>query len=76
MMQPWENGKNPNFWSNTAPPNFFCEFYLYLLDIVTSYHPMQFIGKLTNFLSKIWLCQSLDIMVSYHHLQYQKKLMI
>ena len=31
---------------------------------------------LLNFLSKIWLRQSLDVMVSYHHIQYQKKLMI
>ena len=31
------------------PPKSFCEFYLYqLLDIVTSYHPMQFKGKLIN----------------------------
>ena len=29
-----------------------------------------------NFLSKIWLHQSLDTMVSYHHLKYPKKLMI
>ena len=27
---------------------FFSEFYLYLLDIVPSYHPMQFKGKLMN----------------------------
>ena len=26
----------------------FSEFYLYLLDIVPSYHPMQFKGKLMN----------------------------
>ena len=30
------------------PLIFFCELYLYLPDIVTSYHPMQFTGKLTN----------------------------
>ena len=30
------------------PLIFFCELYLYLPDTVTSYHPMQFTGKLTN----------------------------
>ena len=30
----------------------------------------------TNFLKKIWFCQSLGIMVSYYHVQYEKKLMI
>ena len=56
-----------------------------MLDIVASYHFIQFQGKLMTqisgpilgpLFSKIWLCQSLDIMVSYHHVQYQKKIMI
>ena len=29
MMQPWENGKNPNFESNLRPPIFLNGFYLY-----------------------------------------------
>ena len=49
MMQPEENGKNPNFRTNWGPLNFFHMFYLYqLLDNVPSYHFMQFLGKLMN----------------------------
>ena len=33
MMQSWENDKNPK-----TPKTIFCEFHLYLLDIVPSYH--------------------------------------
>ena len=56
-----------------------------MLDILVSYHCMQFQGKLMKqtwenskkakfgppnfFFSEIWLRQSLDIMVSYHHAQ-------
>ena len=40
-MRTWENGKNPNYL-------IFCEFYLYQLDIVPRYHPIQFKGKLMN----------------------------
>ena len=32
--------------------------------------------RVDNFLSKIWLRQSLDITFTYHHVQYQKKLKI
>ena len=71
-------------------PVYFFKFYLYwMLDIVASYHCMQFQGKIMN---QIWgngkkpsfgpnfgpsgpnLGQ--QILVSYRHVQYQKKLMI
>ena len=39
------------FSSLLGGPIFFCEFYLYQLDIVHSYHLMQFKGKLMN---QIW----------------------
>ena len=32
----------------SGPKNLFHEFYLYMLDIVASYHCMQFQGKITN----------------------------
>ena len=44
MMLPSENGENPNF----GQQSFFHEFYLYWLEIVLSYHPKQFTGKLAN----------------------------
>ena len=44
MMQNSENGKN----LISVPPIFFCEFYLYWLEIVASYHCMQSQGKLLN----------------------------
>ena len=71
-------------------PVYFFKFYLYwMLDIVASYHCMQFQGNIMN---QIWgngkkpsfgpnfgpsgpnLGQ--QILVSYRHVQYQKKLMI
>ena len=56
MNQTWENGKKPSFGTDFGPfgPNlgtkiFFHEFYLYyMLDIVASYHCMQFQVKLIN----------------------------
>ena len=56
INQTWENRKNlvselilatlAQMW---APKNFFGKFYLYyMLDIVASYHCMQFQGKLIN----------------------------
>ena len=57
MKQTWENGKkNPKFWPDFGPfcqklglQIFFQEFYLYyMLDIVASFHYMQFQGKLMN----------------------------
>ena len=55
MNQTWENGQKPSFRTNFAPygpnlglRNFFPGFYLYMLDIVASYHCMQFQGKLKN----------------------------
>ena len=48
-MQPWENGENPNFKPTLDPQFFFHKFYQ--LDIVSSYHPIQFKGKLMN---QIW----------------------
>ena len=54
MNQTSQNGKKPNFGFNFDPfgtnlgPHFlFREFYFYqYLDIVPSYHPIQFQGKL------------------------------
>ena len=53
--QTWENGQKPSFRTNFASygpnlglRNFFPGFYLYMLDIVASYHCMQFHGKLKN----------------------------
>ena len=58
MNQTLENGKKPNFRPDFGlfGPNlgpqlffFFCKFYLYqYLDILLSYHPIQFKGKLMN----------------------------
>ena len=56
MQQTWENGKKTNFQPNfgmfdpnLGPQKFFCEFYLYKqLDIVPSYHPIQFHGKVMS----------------------------
>ena len=52
MNQTCENGKKFSFepdFGSFDPPKFFGEFYLYLmLDIVASYHCMQFQGKLIN----------------------------
>ena len=49
MNQTWENGKNPSFGPNLGPQFFLCGSYLYqMLDIVESYHCMQFQGKLIN----------------------------
>ena len=52
MNQTWENGQKPSFGPDLAflaqiwSPNFFCRFYLYqMLDIVASYHCMQFQGN-------------------------------
>ena len=49
-----------------------------MLDILASYHCMQFQGKRwpkfgQQFFSKIWPRQSLDIMFSYHLVQYPEK---
>ena len=41
MVQPWENGENPNCGPNLGPPCFFHVFHLY-------YHSMQFKGKIMN----------------------------
>ena len=54
MMETSENGKKPNIRPNFPPLRsiFSCEFYFYQqLDIVQSYYPMQFKGKLMN---QIW----------------------
>ena len=49
MTQTWENGKKRSFKPKFGPPIFFHGLYLYcMLDIVASYHCMQFQGKLTN----------------------------
>ena len=56
MSQTWENDKEPSFepdfdlfGPNLGPQNFFHGLYLYnMLDIVPSYHCMQFQGKLQN----------------------------
>ena len=56
MNQAWENGKKTSFGTDFVPfgPNlgpkiFFHGFYFYyMLDIVASYHCMQFQGKLIN----------------------------
>ena len=53
MNQTWENDEKPNFrpnfGQNVGPQNLFCGFYLHwYLDIVPSYQPMQFLGKLLN----------------------------
>ena len=56
MNQTWENDKKPNFGTDFDPfawnlgsKTFFHGFYLYyMLDIVASYHCMQFQGKLMN----------------------------
>ena len=56
INQSWGNGKKPSFGTDFGPfgPNlgsktFFHEFYLYyMLDIVASYHCMEFQGKLMN----------------------------
>ena len=49
MNQTWENGKKTSFGPEFGPQNFFHEFYLYyMLEIVASYHCMQFQGKLMN----------------------------
>ena len=56
MNQTWENGKKPSFETNFGPFGlnlglkiFFHRFDLfYMLDIVASYHCMQFQGLLTN----------------------------
>ena len=56
MNQTWENGKKPSlrtnfglFDPNLGQQKFFHRFYLYgMLDIVRSYHCMQFQGKLMN----------------------------
>ena len=44
MIQPWENGKNPNFGPSFGPWRFFHGFYQYWY--LSSYHPMQFPEKL------------------------------
>ena len=46
VMQPWENGKNPDFRPNLDPWNLF-SWILPLLD-VPSYHPFKFMRKLMN----------------------------
>ena len=57
MNQTWENGKKPSLglgslWPKFGLKSFFNGFYLYqMLDIVASYHCMQFQGKLMN---QIW----------------------
>ena len=56
MNQTSKNGKKPSFGTdfgtfgpNLGSRNFFHRFYLYrMLDIVASYHCMQFQGKLMN----------------------------
>ena len=46
MMQTWGNGKKPiQFW---VQKNFYVFSLHYELDIASSYHPMQYIGKLIN----------------------------
>ena len=56
MNQTWENGKKSSFKTDFSsfvpylgPQIFFHRFYFYyMLDIVASYHCMQFQGKLMN----------------------------
>ena len=49
IKQTVENGKKPNFGPNFGPKNIFREFDLYLmLDIIKSYHCIQFQGKIMN----------------------------
>ena len=49
MNGTWENGENLVLGPILGPKKFFHGFYLdYMLDIVASYHYMQFEGKLTN----------------------------
>ena len=56
MNQTWENGKKPSFGTdfgpfgpNVDPRNFYHGIYLYyMLEVVASYHCMQFQGKLMN----------------------------
>ena len=49
MNQTWENGKKTSFGPKFGPQNFFYGFYFYyMLDIVASYHCLQFQGKLKN----------------------------
>ena len=56
MNQTWKKkkGKKTSFWATFAPKKFFNEFYLYfLLDIIASYHCIQFSEKLINKLEKM-----------------------
>ena len=51
MNQTWKNGKKTYFGTNfgQGPKKFFHKFYIYhMLDIVESYHCMQFQRKLRN----------------------------
>ena len=49
MNQTWENGKKTSFGPKFGPQNFFHEFCLYyMLEIVASYHCIQFQEKLTS----------------------------
>ena len=56
MNQTWENGRKPSFGTdfghcgpNLGPKKNFHEFFLYyILDIVASYHYMQFQGRIMN----------------------------
>ena len=56
MQKTWENGKKPSFGTdfghigpNLGPKIFFRGFYLcFTLDIIASYHCMQFQGKVMN----------------------------
>ena len=56
MNQTWENGRKPSFGTdfgpcdpNLGPKKIFHQFFLYyILDIVASYHYMQFQGRIMN----------------------------
>ena len=76
----------PGFWpvlTEIWSPNFF-PWNLHLLDIVASYHCMQFQGKVMNhtklekitknLVSEFYLYHMLNIVASYHCMQFQRKL--
>ena len=55
MKQTWENDNKPNFGlgfglfdPNMDPPKFFLRVLPLLVDIVLSYRPIQFKGKIIN----------------------------
>ena len=82
MNQTWQNGKKPSFRTDVGPFAqiwlkilFFHGFYrYYMLDILASYHCMQFQGKLMNqtWENQTWfyLCYMLDIVESYNCMQF------